>query len=30
LTPVTGAPRVVQCTPNLALVLDYDVEEALE
>ena len=30
VTPVTGAARVVQCTPKIALALDYDVEEALE
>ncbi len=30
VTPVTGAARVVQCAPKLALALDYDVEEALE
>jgi 4-carboxymuconolactone decarboxylase len=30
VTPVTGAARVVQCAPKVALALDYDVEEALE
>ena len=30
VTPVTGAARVVQCAPRLALALGYDVEEALE
>jgi hypothetical protein len=30
VTPVTGAARVVQCTPKVALALGYDVEEALE
>ena len=30
LAPVTGAVRVVQCAPKLALALDYDVEAALE
>jgi 4-carboxymuconolactone decarboxylase len=30
VTPVTGASRVVQCAPRLALALGYDVEEALE
>ena len=30
VTPVTGAARVVQCAPKLALALGYDVEEALE
>ena len=28
--PVTGAARVVQCAPKVALALGYDVEEALE
>jgi len=28
--PVTGAARVVQCAPKIALALGYDVEEALE
>ena len=28
--PVTGAARVVECAPKVALVLGYDVEEALE
>jgi hypothetical protein len=27
---VTGAARVVQCVPKVALALGYDVEEALE
>ena len=30
VTPVTGAARVVQCTPKLALALGYDVDAALE
>ena len=30
VTPVTGAARVVQCAPKLALALGYDVESALE
>ncbi len=30
VTPVTGAPRVVQCAPKVALALGYDVEAALE
>ena len=30
VTPVTGAARVVQCAPRIALALGYDVEEALE
>ena len=30
VTPVTGAARVVQCAPNLALALGYDVDAALE
>ena len=30
ITPVTGAARVVQCAPKVALALGYDVEEALE
>ena len=30
VTPVTGAARVVQCVPKVALALGYDVEEALE
>ena len=30
VTPVTGAARVVQCTPKVALALDYDVDAALE
>ena len=30
ITPVTGAARVVQCAPKLALALGYDVEDALE
>jgi 4-carboxymuconolactone decarboxylase len=30
ITPVTGAARVVQCAPKIALALGYDVEEALE
>ena len=30
VTPVTGAARVVQCAPKVALALGYDVEEALE
>jgi 4-carboxymuconolactone decarboxylase len=28
--PVTGAARVVECAPKVALALGYDVEEALE
>ena len=30
VTPVTGAARVVQCTPKVALALGYDVDDALE
>ncbi len=30
VTPVTGAARVVECAPKVALALGYDVEEALE
>jgi alkylhydroperoxidase/carboxymuconolactone decarboxylase family protein YurZ len=30
VTRVTGAARVVQCAPKVALALGYDVEEALE
>lgn len=30
VTPITGAARVVQCAPKVALALGYDVEEALE
>ncbi|MBJ7328325.1 MAG: hypothetical protein JHC95_00420 [Solirubrobacteraceae bacterium] len=30
VTPVTGASRVVQCTPKVALALGYDVDAALE
>ena len=30
VTPVTGAARVVQCAPRVALALGYDIEEALE
>lgn len=30
ITPVTGAARVVQCAPKIALVLGYDVDDALE
>ena len=30
VTPVTGAARVVQCAPKLALALGYDVDAALE
>jgi 4-carboxymuconolactone decarboxylase len=30
VTPVTGAARVVQCAPKLALALGYDVEAAFE
>ena len=30
VTPVTGAARVVQSTPKIALALGYDVEDALE
>jgi alkylhydroperoxidase/carboxymuconolactone decarboxylase family protein YurZ len=30
VTPVTGAARVVQCAPKVALALGYDVEFALE
>ena len=30
VTPVTGAARVVECAPKLALALGYDVEAALE
>jgi hypothetical protein len=29
VTPVTGAARVVQCAPKVALALGYDVEAAL-
>ena len=28
--PVTGAARVVQCAPKVALALGYDVDDALE
>ena len=28
--PVTGAARVVECAPKVALALGYDVEDALE
>lgn len=30
VAPVTGAARVVECAPKVALALDYDVEAALE
>jgi 4-carboxymuconolactone decarboxylase len=30
VTPITGAARVVQCAPKLALALGYDVDAALE
>ena len=30
VTPVTGAARVVQCAPKMALALGYDVDAALE
>jgi len=30
VTPVTGAARVVQCAPKVALRLGYDVDAALE
>jgi alkylhydroperoxidase/carboxymuconolactone decarboxylase family protein YurZ len=30
VTPVTGAARVVQCAPRVALALGYDVDDALE
>jgi alkylhydroperoxidase/carboxymuconolactone decarboxylase family protein YurZ len=30
VTPVTGAARVVQCAPRIALALGYDVYAALE
>jgi alkylhydroperoxidase/carboxymuconolactone decarboxylase family protein YurZ len=30
VTPVTGAARVVQCAPKVALALGYDVDFALE
>jgi 4-carboxymuconolactone decarboxylase len=30
VTPVSGAARVVQCAPKLALALGYDVEAALD
>jgi alkylhydroperoxidase/carboxymuconolactone decarboxylase family protein YurZ len=30
VAPVTGAARVVRCTPKVALALGYDVEAALE
>jgi alkylhydroperoxidase/carboxymuconolactone decarboxylase family protein YurZ len=30
VAPVTGAARVVQCAPKLALALGYDVDAALE
>jgi 4-carboxymuconolactone decarboxylase len=30
VTPVTGAARVVECAPKVALALGYNVEEALE
>ena len=30
VTPVTGAARVVQCAPKVALSLGYDVDAALE
>ncbi len=30
VSPVTGAARVVRCTPKIALALGYDVEASLE
>ena len=30
VTPVTGAARVVECAPKVALALGYDVDAALE
>jgi len=30
VTPVTGAARVAQCAPKVALALGYDVDDALE
>jgi hypothetical protein len=30
VTPVTGAARVAQCTPKIALALGYDVDAAFE
>ena len=30
VAPVTGAARIVQCVPKLALALGYDVEDVLE
>jgi 4-carboxymuconolactone decarboxylase len=30
VTPVTGAPRVVECAPKVAFAVGYDVEDALE
>ena len=30
VAPVTGAARVVQCAPKVALALGYDVDDALE
>jgi 4-carboxymuconolactone decarboxylase len=30
ITPVTGAARVVECAPKMALALGYDVEAELE
>lgn len=30
VAPVTGAARVVQCAPKIALALGYDVDDALE
>jgi 4-carboxymuconolactone decarboxylase len=30
VTPITGAARVVQCAPKVALALGYDVDAALE
>jgi 4-carboxymuconolactone decarboxylase len=30
VTPVTGAARVVQCAPKVALALGYDIDAALE
>ena len=30
VTPVTGAARVVQCAPKIALALGYDVDAAFE
>jgi 4-carboxymuconolactone decarboxylase len=30
VTPVTGAARVVQCAPKVALALGYDVDDSLE